>query len=289
MKITARFFVVVGILMLAAFQSLGQTPQSDELVIGPVVASENIQGVPVNIPITVFLKLATSVEGVTVNIRVVANLGDLQQKVGSVIDTLPLPHDVCGHFGNNTVARIWGKELNASDDILILRLHGDVNEWTCVKNPIPCSKVDWSKIYPQVTLYDCNSPIETQVINQPFTAALSVKIAVVDGQALAVNILKPEINLGGQYGGISQGILNIAGADINQKAADAIKQAVDPNKLRQALPPEIQTLNLKIADSGFSALNGQALVTLHLSGTVPASQLSSLIQAALAPKPGAKP
>jgi hypothetical protein len=94
----------------------------------------------------------------------------------------------------------------------------------------------------------------------------------------------PVLTLGGRFGGITQGVLNVAGVDINQKAADALKQAIDPTKLQETLPADIRLLNLSMADASFSALNGQALINLHLSGKVPANQLTLLFQTLLAPK-----
>jgi len=263
-----------------------QTPQPDEITIGPVIATENIQGIPVNIPVTAFLKLATDSAGISVNLRLAANLSDLQQKIGSIIDTAPLPHNVCDHFGvDNIVARIWGKQLNASPNQLTLKLNGDVDDWTCVKNPVPCSKVTWGGgfiKYPQITLYDCNSPIENKNINQPFEANLSTSLQVVDPQTVSVVLGNPSVNLGGKLGGVTQGILNIAGVNLNQKASDALKQAVDPAKLRQALPPDIQSLNLAITDAHFSNENGQGFANLGLSGKIPANQVTVLFQTLLA-------
>jgi hypothetical protein len=261
----------------------------DELVIGPFVSSQNIQGVVVNLPVTAFVKMVTAFDGVTVNLRLVGNLADVQQKIGGIIDTLPLPTNVCSHMGaDNLVARIWGKQLTVSGNALTLNLQGDVNDWACAPNPLPCTKIDWqggSIKFPVPVFWPCNPPIETQLVNQPFSASLSAVVHLLDRQTLGVNLLNPSINLGGTFGGITAGVLRIAGVDISQKASDALRQAIDPGKLRQTLPQELQSLNLSIASAGFTSVNGQALIGIQLTGKIPPAQLTQLLQKLVPTKP----
>ena len=87
----------------------------DEFITVPIPFNRVVQGVPLELPAQAFLSLKRIDGDIRINARAVADLSDVQRKIGALIDTIPLPTDRCGHFsGDNVVARIWGKQITIS-------------------------------------------------------------------------------------------------------------------------------------------------------------------------------
>src|SRR4051794_22572716 len=140
------------------------TPRPDELLLGPVTFSPVVQGVSLALPVSVLLSLQPMGDQVRIGVRAFADLADLQRKIGALVDTIPLPQDNCQHFGvDNFVARIWGKQTTIDANPAPLTLHGDVDNWTCLKTPVLCFKLEGFKPF----FYACNPPIKNKNINQP--------------------------------------------------------------------------------------------------------------------------
>lgn len=227
-------------------------PRPDEAQIGPLPSAQTVQGIPVSTPATLFLSVLPVDDKVQAKGRIVVDLSDLQNKIGLLIDTIPLPTDNCQHFGaDNIVATIWGKRIAIDGDVATLMLNGDVDLWACAKNPILCSRIEWDEhnIFgaiirtPRPVFYECNPPIKNRNLNQPFDAKLPFQVGVGGQQAIAVKLGDPVVNLGGTLGGVTAGILKIAGVDINVKAKELLDGAVGPDLLRQTLPADFLELN----------------------------------------------
>jgi hypothetical protein len=259
-----------------------------EVAIGPVAVQQDIQGVPVDLRATSFVTVKTEPSSFLFGLRLVADLGDLQQKIGPIVDTAPLPGDNCNHFGlDNVVARIWGKQLSVSGASGVLKLNGDVDVWTCAKNPIPCSRVDWvvkdglfgTKFsVPEAKIYECNSPVKTRNVNQPFEATLPFSLVVLNGQSVALKLGQPSVNLGGQLGGVTGGLLRIAGVDINAKAKAALDQAIGPELLQESIPPEYLKLNPQIVAAQFLDNGGRMAATIELKASASGEAITGLLQ-----------
>src|SRR5579864_4620287 len=113
-----RWQLWAGLLVLAVgarvavAQELLLQPRPGEVLIGPLSFSQTVQGVPLTTRVAVFVAVKSSPDQLKVEARVIADLADLQQKIGALIDTIALPTDNCNHFGaDNLVARIWGKQI----------------------------------------------------------------------------------------------------------------------------------------------------------------------------------
>jgi hypothetical protein len=118
-------------------------PAKDEVLIGPIALSEPVQGVPVNIKSSAFVSNTTEANTVRLRLRAVADLADLRAKTPALFDSIPLPTNNCDHFGvDNIVARIWDKRLEVNGSSAVLRLNGEVDNWTCIKNR--CLVQSWS-------------------------------------------------------------------------------------------------------------------------------------------------
>lgn len=245
-------------------------PRPDELLLGPVTFSPVVQGVSLSVPVSVLLSLRPDgADGtqIRINARAFADLADLQHKIGALIDTIPLPQDNCQHFGvDNFVARIWGKQITIDGNLATLTLHGDIDNWTCAKNPVPCTKFEGFNLI----FFDCNPPIKNKNFNQPFDATLPFQVVVADPHTVELRLGNPAVTLGGTLGGVTQGILTIAGVNISAQAQQLLVGSVPPDLLRQTLPADLLSLNPAITRAELTSHSGDlalyAEVTASLDG-----------------------
>lgn len=288
----------------AAAAASGEAPAGDdrlvqragELVLGPFAKDQVVAGVPLSLQISPFLSLQIDPDQVRIAARIVVDLADLQQKIGPLVDTIPLPTDNCNHFGvDNIVARIWGKQLTVDGDVATLTLHGDVDVWTCAKNPVPCTRIDWEENQvpligtvrvPHLVTWDCNPPIKNRNLNQPFTATLPFRVALADPRSVTIELGDPAVDLGGALGGVTEKVLQIAGVDVSSRVKEALGQAIPPDLFRLSLPDDLLHLDPTITRaellSHAGALAGYCEMSIPLGGQTLVSLLRAL-QALFAP------
>jgi hypothetical protein len=203
---------------------------------------------------------------------------NLQNKIGPLIDTIPLPTDNCSHFGlDNIVARIWGKQITVGDSGAILKLNGNVEVWTCVKNPVPCTRIERDGIFPRVVFFDCNPPIKNRNLSQSFEALLPFSVEVVPPQSFGLKLGTPSIDLGGPLGDVTEGILRIAGVDINAEARKALERAVSPGSLTQTLPDFLTPYNPTLTRAELLSNSGSLALTLEAQATLTVAQFAELL------------
>jgi hypothetical protein len=262
-------------------------PRGDEVLLGPSPFEQVVQGVPIAVQVYTFFAIESVDDNLQIHARVVADLSDLQNKIGALVDTIPLPADNCSHFGvDNVVARIWGKQITVSGDVATLKLNGDVDVWTCVKNPIPCSRIVFDEQHvfgatirvPRVELFDCNPPIKTRNLNQPFEATLPFRVEMVGPRTYTLKLGDPLVNLGGALGGVTSGILRIAGVDINARVKEALDRVLNPELLKQTLPEFLLPLDPALTRAELSSNSGALALSLELDATLDAKELGELIQ-----------
>jgi hypothetical protein len=242
-------------------------------MLGPFPIAQTVQGVPIAASAYVFLSVKRADDPIEVSARIVADLSDLQRKAGALVDTIPLPTDNCAHFGvDNLVARIWGKQITVNGDMALLKLNGDVDVWTCAKNPIPCTRLEgWNLV-----VYDCNPPIKNRNINQPFEATLPFRLTLVDPHTVAVRLGDPNVNLGGLLGGVTNGILKIAGVDINARAKQALEGAINLDSLKKSLPSELLAFNSNLMRAELFSNSDSLAATLEMNISIDSKTLADL-------------
>jgi hypothetical protein len=269
-------------------------PRTGEALLGTSTVEQAVQGVPVTAHVYTFLSLKPSGSQVVAHARAVVDLGDLQNKIGALIDKIPLPTDNCSHFGvDNVVARIWGKQVTVSGNVATLKLNGDAEIWTCIKNPIPCSRIEWDEKnvfgaiirIPRTVFFDCNPPMKTRNLSQPFEAMLPFTVAVVDSQTYAVRLGDPSVDLGGALGGVTEGILRIAGVEINTKAKEALDRAVNLETLKQSLPQFLLKYHPTLTRAELLSNSGALALSLELESTLNSRELGELIGELLSHRP----
>ncbi len=250
-------------------------PHPDELLLGPVTFAPVVRGVPLSLPVSVLISLQPIGDQLRINARAFADLSDLQHKIGALIDTIPLPQDNCQHFGiDNFVARIWGKKITIDGNLATLTLNGDVDNWTCLKNPVPCTKFEGFRL----VFFDCNPPIKNRNINQPFDARLPFQVVVADPHTIALQLGNPSVDLGGSLGGVTEGILRIAGVDISAKVRELLAGSISPDLLQQTLPADLLPLRPVITRAELVSHSGDLALYAEMNATVDGKAIGQLIR-----------
>jgi hypothetical protein len=258
-----------------------------EVQIGPVEYQQNVNGVPVNVTATTFVKVESKDNKIQLNARVVGDFIDLQRKIGAIVDTFDLPRDNCRSYSpNNPVVSIPRKELAFKNGSAMFTIGGSVVMWQCLENPIPNSRVDWEirdvgfgiKTKVPVVRTWPGSPIKTILVTQPFNAELPVSLFKSDDHSVGLQFSKPDIELTGQFAFITKGVLKIANVDINEKAYDALRKAIDPTKLRLTIPDEVSKFNPVVVSARFTEIGGHLAAEIRLSAEVPAAVMTDLIK-----------
>jgi hypothetical protein len=261
-------------------------PRTDEALVDTRSIEQVIQGVPVKAEVYTFLTFNPVDDKLQVLGRVVADLSDLQNKIGPLVDTIPLPTDNCSHFGvDNVVARIWGKQVTIDGNVATLKLNGNVDIWTCLKNPVPCSKIEWEERnvlgarirIPRTVFFDCNPPIKNRNLSQPFDAALPFRVEVVEAKTYALRLGTPSVDLGGALGGVTEGILKIAGVDVNAKVKELLDQAINPDLLKQTLPEFLLPYDPNLTRAELLSNSGALALTLEMETTLSIDQVAELL------------
>ena len=232
---------------LAVYFALGASAaRAQPTVIGPIVEVQQVEGISITVPIRVEVSQGPSDLGTRIRVRVVADLSDLAAKTGDIVDCIPLPKDNCASYSaNNPVVTLGRKSLVFRDDAAILSVGGSVDMWECAENPIPKTKVEMqvkdiglgvkTKV-PVVVNLGPGDPIKTKLGTQPFDVDLPVTLSVEDGRAVALRIGRPAIRLRGPYVSVTEGVLSIAGVDVNERAQALLERAIDPDKLCRTVP-----------------------------------------------------
>jgi len=261
--------------------------QVNEILLGPVTTSQAIQNVSVTIVSSAYLTLHAESDGLHLRAHVIADLSDLQAKLGTVIDSIPLPQDNCRSYSaDNPVVTLSGKELQAGDETATLKLQGYVDIWDCRENPIPKTKVKMCRTHVGLATFDVpcgveeigkGDPIKNHLGRQPFDVSVPVALVKLDDVSVALTFGDPNVHLSGQYVILTNGILHLAGLDINAKARDLLQEVIDPTKLRAAIPKEFADLNPSIVTASFGSNGGHLTAQIILLAKVPETTLTDVL------------
>lgn len=297
MNAPTKLKAACSLTLLAATAAIAQE-KPEELMVGPLAVSHQIQGVTIKPTFVSYFSVATRPDGLYLNARVESDLRDLQNKFGTLIDTFPLPHDNCGSYsGNNPVVSLPSKQIAPEGDAARIRLAGEVKMWDCRENPIPESYWDPTGCKGKIPFinkeysFGCpkfrpGSPIKTVLITQPFDFSIPVYLRKTGDRTAALVIGDPSVNLGGQLAFITKGVLSIAGVDLNAEAKKAIDAAIDPNGMMASIPSEYAELNPVVQSARVGEKNGALTAFVELSARIPVSKLNEFV---LSMVDGAKP
>ena len=178
---------------------------------------------------------------------------------------------------------LTSKSLIAQGEDALFAIGGHVDVWSCIVGP-PKSEIQWQmkKIGPIKTKvpvpHTWTDYIKNKDATQPFDASIPVSLVKESDTSVALQVGKPKINLEGQFVFLTNGVLKIANVDINQKAADALQSAIDPNKLKATIPPEFQKLNMAVQSAGFRDEGGHLIAEITLTADVSAGDITNLLK-----------
>ncbi|ESZ10158.1 hypothetical protein [Mesorhizobium sp. L48C026A00] len=260
--------------------------QPDEVVVGPVSISQDVNGISVAIVATSYFKVRTVDGRAEIKARAVGDLSDLQSKIGAIVDTFELPTQNCRSYSaDNPVVSISRKELLFRDGTLMFSIGGNVTMWDCRENPIPNSKVEWEikdvgfgiKTKVPVVVTWPGDPIKSKLVSQSFDADLPLRIGKTDDYSVELVLGRPDIELKGQFAFITEGVLSIAGVDINAKAEDALRKAIDQRILRASVPDEFLQYGPTIESARFFDDAGHLKVEIGMNAMVQGSTITQFI------------
>lgn len=282
---TKLYLLAAG--MLAMSLNNASAIEPDDFLVGPIEYQQDVNGVPVTVTAKTYFKIQTLDNKLYLKAQVIGDLGDLQRKIGPIVDSFKLPWENCRSYSpNNPVVDLPRKELPFRNGSAVFSIGGKVTMWQCLENPIPNSKVEWRlrdlgfgiKTKVPVVVTWPGSPIKTILVTQSFDADLPVTLVRNNESTVSLVVGRPDIELRGSLAFIASGILNIAGIDVNQKAADALRKAIDPEKLKLSIPEQFQQFNPKIDSARFIEHDGKLAIEMNLSALIPAAKVTDMVK-----------
>jgi hypothetical protein len=262
--------------------------QNDRIAVGPIVLTQDVQGIAVNTSALMSFAVETKPDGLHLSLTLDASLIDLQHKFSQIVDTIPLPRDNCKSYTlANPVVSLGNRALRAEGDNAVIALSGDVDGWTCLQNPVPETYWDSTGCRGDLPfgghyVFGCpktrpGSPIKNKSFTQPFDATLPVRLQRTGDASLGLVLGQPNIKLGGQFVFITNGLLNIAGVNVNDQAKKALERAIDPNKITISIPKDYADLNPTIVDAAFRSDQGQLAIRIDMTALIPPARINEIL------------
>ena len=255
--------LVAGLLSEAAAQVL----------VGPIAVINNVNGIPITVSTTSWITVSSIDNEITVDVRILADLIDLQRKFPNVVDTLGLATDKCA--ARSADARSAAVSLKSGslwpvDDRLMMTIRGQVDTWSCIAGSSK-SRIEWKnkkfafiKIKVPVN-HTWRTVTKKNDGTQLFRGSLPIQLVKKDGANVALKIAETDIKLEGQDGVLTNASLNLAKVDLNRKAYNALQSAIDPAKLKAILPKEFQKMNMTVVSTRFRSYGGHAIAEINLA------------------------
>jgi hypothetical protein len=242
---------------------------------GPIAITNTVNGIPITVSATSWVTTRSVGSEPRVQARIFADLIDLQRKFASVVDSFKLPATNCvnrasGH--QNQVVSFRTGALVPVDDRLVMSVRGDVDVWSCVAGPTK-SGIQWRKKklwFLKIKVperHTWRNMRERRDGAQSFSGSLPIQLVKKDDANVALKIAEADIKLEGQESSVKNANVK---AHINQKAYNALQSAIDPAKLKMALPKEFQKLNMAIVSTRFRSYGGHAIAEINLAAENPA-------------------
>jgi hypothetical protein len=247
-----------------------------EQAVSPVTLKNSVNGVPIYVSATSWVTVKSVGDEFLVDARIFADLVDLQKKFSSVVGTLKPPADGCTKQVTDyqrPVASLNRGSLWPREDQLLINIRGDIDIWSCVVGPSK-TKLQWHKkkigfLNLKVpSLHTAKDVKKSKDGTQSFRGTLPIYLVRVDDATVALKVADPKISLEGDEESITNTSLQLATADISRQAYRVLQRAIDPAKLRGALPDELQKLNMTVVSARFRDQGGHAIAEINLSARV---------------------
>jgi len=243
--------------------------ETPEFYVADFSVTQPVSGLNIKFPGKLYIGADFSIDSAPViRVHAIVDLSDLQAQVPALVAKAPLPKENCASYSlKNPVVSLSNSSLNYNSGRAIFHTDGSAVVWTCLQNPVPCTKVEWqmkdlgimkTKV-PVVQSYACNPPIKTIDGTQPFSIDAPFTIKVDNTKALQLVPGNAAINLSGQYVGITKNILETFSINLDAVLTDAIRKALDAKKATAALPPEFIAAGLTFESAQFVSIVDHAM------------------------------
>jgi len=252
-----------------------------QTAVGPVAITNTVNGVPVTVNATSWITVNSSGNERTVQARIFADLIDLQRKFASILDAFKPSANNCANKAadtQNPVVSFRSGSIVPVDDQLMMSVRGDVGVVSCVAGPQKTATVLKNK---KLLFLKWKVPV-THVVRtvkerkdgaQAFRGNLPIQLVRKDGASIALKVADPDIKLEGAERLMTNANVNLAKTHINQKVYAALQSAIDPGKLKAALPKDLQKMNMTVVSARFRSYGGHAIAEINLAAaTAPYTQ-----------------
>ena len=273
---------VLGVLLLSGLISNAAA----QLVYGPVAIKTDVNGVPITVNATSWVTINAVDDKLTVDARILADLVDLQKKFASVVGTFEPPAHRCANqrgATKNPVVAFKSGSLWPRGDQIVISMRGQIDVWSCSAGRKK-SAIRWRKR--KIAFIRVSIPhIHTwQIVTkkkdgtQLFRGSMPIYLVETKDARLALQPAEPVIKLDGPEALLTHATLRSAKANINQTAADALEHAIDPAKLKDALPAVLQKLDMAIVSARLRGLGGHVMAEINLSASVSGEARTQLLR-----------
>lgn len=274
--------VFLGALLLAGLVS----PATAQIAVGPVAIQNNVNGVPITVSATSWITVNSDGNELMVDARIFADFIDLQKKFSSVLGTFKHPADNCANRGadnQSPVVSLKSGSLWPRDDRLVMSIRGQIDIWSCVAGPLQ-SEIRWQK--KKIAFIKLSVPLLHTWANlirnkdgtQLFHGSLPIYLVEKGDAAVALKVAEPDIVLERQEVSVTNASLKLAKLELSQKASNALQSAIDPAKLKEALPTELQKLNMAVVSARFRDQGGHAVAEINLAARASGESIPQLLQ-----------
>jgi len=252
---------------------------ASQQVAGPTAIESVVNGVPITVHATSRLTVKSVGDHVVVSARILADLVDLQRKFASVVDSFAPPADRCANRRRNNkspTAVLRSGSLWPRGDHLVVSMRGHIDVWSCIPGPEK-SAIRWRK--KKVAFFDVKLPkvvtwrnmIKKKVGSQPFRGTLEIALREDHTETISLNGGGANMIPEGPERVATEEDLQDAARDIGHRVSGVLLHAIEPTKLKQALPVELRELNMTVVSTRFRSFGGHAIAEVRLDARVPES------------------
>lgn len=274
--------LVLGVLFLGGFISNAAA----QLVYGPVALKTDVNGIPITVSATSWVTVNAVDDKLTVNARILADLVDLQKNFPRIVDTFEPPSNRCANqrgTGKNPVVAFKSGSLWPRGDQIVVFMRGHIDVWSCSAGHKK-STIRWRK--KKIAFIRMSIPqfhtwreiIKKKAGSQTFRGSMPIYLAETKNAQIALKSAEPALRLDGEESLLTSAALDSAKASISRTTTDALEHAVDPAKLKDALPTALQKLDLAVMSARLRGLGGHVMAEVNLGGSVSGQTRTQLLQ-----------
>lgn len=279
--------------VLAMVSVLFISTASAQVTIGPASIERDVYGQKVSAAFVSQISITTDNTGVNLEVTLIGDLSNLQNKFNAIVQTIALPHDNCPGYGTHPLPVIEDASLQSAGTTAVVKIRAKATVWQCVRNPVPSCTISWGQQcidlgpfgractdVPQ-TRCEEGSPIKTILLEEGFWIDVPLTLATIDQKSLDVVPGSISVQPRGDLGKFVNQIAAIFNSDLNTLAGRELDKLVDQAALRAVLPSEIRAYDLRVQDASFSSENNRLGVRARLTAKISASQLNDFLHKVL--------